>query len=257
MSDQYLLKVGQVFGTFIYDIETVPLTETFAELEEMNPVLAYNWFNECDKMRRYRNTQDTEGYTDQELYEMKASLYPEFAKVVSLSGGFFKLVDDELKFYYTCVTDEDETVILNKTREVLNRAENKNGGFVLGGYNIKIFDTPFMIKRYAINGLTIPNKFNCIGKKPWEVSDVDLADVWKIGSYDKFMKLDALAGAFGVKSSKEELTGSEVRDTYYSDDEDRMEKIENYCIADTITTAGLFRKMAGIEPTIDLIQVDL
>lgn len=254
----YFLKGSQVLGTLIYDIETVPLTETFEELEDLNPLLAYNWFNECDKMRRYRGSIETEDKSDQELYQIKAGLYPEYAKVVSASGGLFKYHEEsgELRFYIKAFTSDDEVEVLTKFGQFLSNANDKqDSGIVLGGYNIKIFDNPMMIKRYAINGMQIPYNLNHMGKKPWEINDVDLADIWKIGSYDKFMKLDALAGAFGVKSSKEDLDGSKVRNMYYSDDEDRLQKIDDYCMEDTIVTAKIFRKLAGIDNEINFIKV--
>lgn len=242
------LEHHQVLGTLIYDCETVPLTETFEELEEQNPALALSWFNEANKIREYRKSLSPEKYTDQELYEEYGGLYPEFGKVVAISAGIFSFDDedtDQLNFYIKNLASEDEAKLLAMFDTLLNKIGNRKRGFVLGGYNIKVFDNPFLVKRYAINGLEIPEKLFSIGKKPWEINDIDIAELWKIGSYDKFVKLDVITSIFNVKSPKEDMDGSEVKKVFYSDDEGKLDHIAEYCGGDVLAVADIFLKLSG------------
>lgn len=239
------LNNSHLRGTLIYDIETVPLTETFEELEELNGPLAFSWFNEAEKIREYRKSLSPDKYTDQELYEEYGGLYPEFGKVIAISSGVFDEHDEGLKLFVRNLVSEDEEKLLEAFNKFLHLVGTKKRGFVLGGYNIKVFDNPFLIKRYAINSLEIPEKLFCIGKKPWEINDVDIAELWKIGSYDKFVKMDVITSALGVKNAKETMDGSQVKGLFYSDDENRLDSIGEYCQGDVEAVAEVFLKLCG------------
>lgn len=242
------LDSKKVYGTLIYDIETVPLTETFEELEELNPALANAWFNEADNIRNHRKSFNPEKYTDQELYEEYGGLYPEFGKVVAISAGVFDFdgKTSTMRLFIKTFMGEKESIILDDFHSFLDKVNERKKGFVLGGYNIKVFDNPFLVKRYAINHMEIPEKLFSIGKKPWEIHDVDIAEMWKIGTYDKFVKLDCLTGAFGIESPKDFMDGSQVSKVFYSDSEDKLETIGEYCQGDVESVAELFLRLSDL-----------
>lgn len=241
---QSFLKESDIFGTLIYDIETVPLTKTFQELEETNYRLSLAWLAEAKKIREYKKTLESDNMTDQELYEIYGGLYPEFGRVIAISGGVFNLDNDgNLDFYIRNYFSEDEEELLTQFNSFLEKLDERKRGFVLGGYNIKVFDNPFLLKRYVINGMKIPHKLFSIGKKPWEINDFDLAERWRVGTFDKIISLDTLTSVFDVESPKEHMDGSQVSAVFYSEDEDKAEKISDYCQGDVEAVAHIFIKL--------------
>lgn len=187
---------------------------------------------------KYKNRNDENLKTEKDfrdLFYEKAPLYAEFGKIVCISIGMINKGDLVVKSF----AGEDEEEILKDFSELLNKAK----GVTLCGYSIKDFDVPFLFRRMMINGIQVPKVLDISGKKPWEVKGlVDLKEVWKGPSWYTASMLN-LAVAFGLESPKGVMDGSEVSKVFYSKDEDRVQKIEEYCEGDVKCTANLFRKM--------------
>jgi hypothetical protein len=66
-------------------------------------------------------------------------------------------------------------------------------------------------------------------------------ELWRFGDYKYYTRLELLAAAFGIPSSKESINGSEVNATYYQ--EKNLEKICDYCLRDVEVTARIFLAM--------------
>ncbi len=94
-----------------------------------------------------------------------------------------------------------------------------------------------------IHGITLPQKLNLFGKKPWEIPHLDTMELWKFGDFKHFTSLKLLAKIFGIPSPKDDIDGSQVRDVYYNEAD--LDRIIQYCEKDTITVAQLILKMRG------------
>jgi predicted PolB exonuclease-like 3'-5' exonuclease len=92
-----------------------------------------------------------------------------------------------------------------------------------------------------IQGISLPEPLLLAGKKPWEIRHLDTMELWRFGDYKYYTRLELLAAAFGIPSSKEGMDGSEVNPTYYR--EKNLEKIKNYCLRDVEVTAKIYLAM--------------
>jgi len=82
------------------------------------------------------------------------------------------------------------------------------------------------------------------GNKPWEISELDLAILWKGSSFNRASLIN-VANVFGLPSPKDDISGKDVGRVYWEEGVDRISK---YCRKDVITTINVFRKMCLREP---------
>ncbi|MGB5461895.1 MAG: ribonuclease H-like domain-containing protein, partial [Aureibaculum sp.] len=116
---------------------------------------------------------------------------------------------------------------------------------LLCGHNGKEFDFPYIARRMIINGISLPDKLNLFGKKPWEVSHLDTMDLWKFGDYKHYTSLNLLTHILGIPSPKEDIDGSQVASVYYK--EKNLDKIVKYCERDTIAVAQLLLRFNNLK----------
>ena len=207
-----------------YDIETAPLVR---ELEIDTP-LYDSWEYKANK---------TGEKTSEEVissYSVESGLYPEFAKVVTIVVG--KIVKG--KIVLITFDDAEEVDILNKFNSLLDR----NGDNTLVGFVNKSFDTPFTAKRMILNGIQPNDKLDSSGLKPWELEEIDLAETWKMTSFNRASLIN-IATAFGLPSPKDDISGADVGRVYWSEGLAGLKRIAKYCRQDVIATINIFRKM--------------
>ena len=215
-----------------FDIETVPLTYCYKDLDDRGQVL---WD------RKTKFDQERENLNAEELYE-KAGLYAEFGKVVCISMGFVLQKDGETQIRLKSIAYKDESILLQEFIDLLNNYYS-NSDFLFCAHNGKEFDIPFLCKRILINGKKIPNILNVSGKKPWEIKHLDTLELWKFGSFKGNISLDLLTYIFKIPTPKNEMDGSQVKKVYF--EEKNLDKIIQYCEKDVIATIQLFRKYQG------------
>ena len=217
------LKKYKEEDLLFYDIETARLENS---LETDSPL-----YNSWD----YKINKDGE-MTDEEVkgsFKSEAGLYPEFAKVVSIVVG--KIVKG--KIFLITVDNAEEKDLLEEFNSIVSRNANTTlTGFVNIG-----FDTPFVFKRMIINGITASNSLDSSGLKPWEVSELDLAMVWKGTSFSR-ASLTNIATAFGLPSPKDDITGADVGEVYWNEP-GGLKRISSYCRRDVVTTINIFKRM--------------
>lgn len=63
-------------------------------------------------------------------------------------------------------------------------------------------------------------------------------DYWKFGDFKNYTSLELLAALFGIPSSKDTLSGSEVNTSYYH--QDGLLSIAQYCREDVVVLAQLY-----------------
>ena len=146
------------------DIETVPEIEHFADLDP-----------EMQQLFEAKTTyQRKEFQTAEDFYE-KAGIWAEFGKIVCISVGYFVLKSDIRNFRVTTFYG-DEKKLLREFGQLLDEYY-RGPQFVLCGHNIKEFDLPFIARRMIINQVSIPEKLQLFGKKPWEIPHLDTLEL--------------------------------------------------------------------------------
>ncbi len=212
------------------DIETVPETQYFSDLDEVKQGL---WELKTQYQRK-------DEYTAEEFYD-RAGIWAEFGKIVCISVGYFTFQDGERKFRITSFYG-DEIKILKDFKNLLisHFSQTKH---LLCAHNGKEFDFPYIARRMIIHNIELPYKLNLFGKKPWEVPHLDTLDLWKFGDYKNYTSLKLLTNVLGIPSPKDDIDGSEVYIVYYEENE--VDRIIIYCEKDTIAVAQIFLRLRG------------
>lgn len=219
------------------DIETVRVVK---ELKEGTP-LYDAWLYKT----RYNNELERKGgepMTPEEYFNDKAALYAVFAKVVAIVAG--RINEDKLKVKQYSVSKAGgwlEEPMLREFNDDIEKGLAKNSKLVFAGWANNGFDQPFLDKRMIINGIKPNTLLDTAGVKPWEISSLDLKEVWK-GSAFYPDSLIATAVALGLPSPKSKMDGSQVGEAFYAG---KIKDIVEYCTADVLTTANVYRKLAG------------
>jgi 3'-5' exonuclease len=212
------------------DIETVPETENFVELDTETQYL----FEDKTKYQR------KEDFTAEEFYE-RAGIWAEFGKIVCISVGYFSYKMGERQFRTTSFIG-DEPKILQDFKNLLT-SHFAGQQHILCGHNAKEFDFPFIARRMIINGIILPEKLNLMGKKPWEINHLDTLELWKFGDYKHYTSLKLLAKVLGIPTPKDDIEGSQVAEVFYK--EKNIDRIVTYCEKDVITVAQIILKLKG------------
>ncbi len=218
------------------DIETVPETESFDELDDEKKAL---W----DQKSKYQRKDE---FTPEEFYE-RAGIWAEFGKIICISVGYFNFKGD-LRTFRTTTFHGDEVKLLKEFKNLLI-THFSGTKHLLCGHNAKEFDFPYIARRMIIHGIELPYKLNLFGKKPWEIPHLDTMELWKFGDYKHFTSLKLLANILGIPSPKEDIDGSMVREVYY--EEKNLARIITYCELDVVTTAQVFLRLRGDDLLVD------
>lgn len=210
------------------DIETVRVTK---ELELDTPL-----FDSWEYLKRRNGETDVEL---QESYVKEAGLHAEFARIVCITVG--RINGDELvvKTY----NQDDEKELLEEFNKDLSLVTDAQPKTMFCGHAAIGFDIPFIFKRCMVNQVEPNDLLDTAGKKPWEVSDtiVDTKDLWK-GTGFRPSSLINIAVSLEIPSPKDDISGAEVGDLYWSGEKGRVDRISRYCEKDVLTTANVVRR---------------
>lgn len=250
-----MLNSKSIDKILFLDIETVPQYESFTAMPPKMQKLFEERFK-TDILAITPKTGKVPLEALESLYNLKGSLYVEWAKIVCLSCGVINTSNPaEFSLKTMSITGDNDKDILVQMMAKVKAIANYTGKttndkdkeeFHFCAHNGKIFDYPFITKRMIINGLEIPKCFNIADKKPWEtVHLIDTKEMWKFGVYDNNSSLSLLSATFGVDSSKDEMDGSMVKDVYYK--EKNLPKIATYCELDILALATVYLRMNGIQ----------
>lgn len=218
----------------VIDIETV---SNVKQLDELSPALQKQWSHKVINLNKYNPSEDT----DAALFEQKAGIYAEFGKVISICVGRFVWEEDGMNLRIKSYSGHDEKEVLESFMSDIILFENKNLHPIFCGHNIKEFDLPYMCRRSLIHGLSLPKSLQLSGVKSWNNPHIDTLELWRFGDYKHFVSLDLLATIFQVPSSKSTMDGSMVSGAYWNDN--NLEGINTYCMADVAVTAQVYMKM--------------
>lgn len=209
----------QLENILFLDIETVPQYDNWDELTNLQKEL-------FEKKTAYQRKDEI---SPEDFYE-RAGIWAEFGKIICISVAYF--VKDQLRV--TSYFDSSEKQILNQFKNLLEQHFYRKNQ-VLCAHNGKEFDFPFIARRMIVHGIDLPNKLNLFGKKPWEVPHLDTMELWKFGDFKHYTSLELLTHTLGIDSPKEDISGADVANVYYREND--IQKIVRYCENDTIAIA--------------------
>ncbi|MFA5067463.1 MAG: ribonuclease H-like domain-containing protein, partial [Candidatus Izemoplasmatales bacterium] len=164
--------------------------------------------------------------------------------------------DDFFNIKIVSFYNEDESAILNdfvthqKLGPILDSLAgryDKSGDFwALCAHNGRVFDFPFIAKRLIVNGYRLPKMLDYAHLKPWEQNHIiDTKEVWSFGVWDSMVSLDTLSDLFGTKSSKDEMSGADVKDVFWKEKD--LDKIAKYCEKDVCALAINYLRMKSMK----------
>lgn len=252
------------------DIETVPQTKLFTDMPESKQKLFLKRFRKDSEemigapMDAWDSRAvDTGHYYPADkieaFYNARASLHAEFCKIVCISIGFFTDAPDTLKdlkdlkpekalnFRTKSFYGADELDLLNRyyaaSKSVLDLSSDHK--FHMVAFNGKVFDFPVIAKRMLLNWMALPPYFDVSELKPWEMGHlIDPKENWKWGVFDGNASLPMLCECFGIPSSKDDISGDQVRHVFY--EENDVKRIAVYCEKDVKALAELYLRLKGI-----------
>ena len=211
------------------DIETVPLVEKY---EFLSDNLKQFWDKKFSFIAHPDDMNSADGFFHH------AGIYSEFAKIICISVGRFKIENGENIFSVKSFSNENEKLLLEEFNTVF---ENRNDFKFIAGHNIKEFDVPFICRRMIINNISIPSIFDLSGKKSYEVNHlIDTLQLWKFGDFKHYTSLALLTEIMGIQTPKTEMEGKDVATVFYN--ENNLKKIAKYCRQDVVAVAQLLLK---------------
>jgi DNA polymerase elongation subunit (family B) len=218
------------------DIETVSVQPNLADL---NPAMQYLWER---KVARIAKAEDTDA---EAIFEQRAALYAEFAKVVCIGMGYFpKMADGSLQLRTTVLTGENEEALLAQFLEILKANQFNNRQLTLVAHNGKDFDFPFIARRLVINNLPIPFALNTLHKKPWELNLMDTMDMWRFGESRYFVSLQALGILLGIIEEPEKPDYRAFQKEFHENG--NLEGLKQQALADVALTAQVYLRLHGL-----------
>ena len=226
------------------DIETVSSVPRF---DLLSTGMQEQWARKAKYLKRSveeNKITEEENNVPALLFEEKAGIFSEFAKVVCIGLGCLVESNGEWNVLLKSITDDDEKKLLIKFCETLSKFHDRFPNLQFCGHNIKEFDMPFLSRRMVIHGMQLPDCLQLHGKKPWEITHLDTLELWRFGDYKHFTSLALLAEVLGIPSPKDDIDGSMVSDVYWK--ENNPERIARYCLQDVYTTARVYFRLKGI-----------
>lgn len=182
-----------------------------------------------------------ENKTPEQIYE-KAGIWAEFGKIVCISVGYIKTINNIPTLRLKSFCGHNEKDLLQNFANLLNKHFYKDKHY-LCAHNGKEFDFPYIARRMLINEIKLPILLQISGKKPWEIKHIDTLELWKFGDYKHYTSLDLLTELFNIPSPKDDIDGSMVNKVFWEQND--IQKIAEYCQKDVIAVCKLFLKIKG------------
>ncbi len=220
--------------TLIIDIETVPQYPSYGDMGAKDQQL----FTEKEQYK-------LQEHTPEEWYERKGGILAEFGKIIVIGLGLLIEGEEGRKLHIASLASDQEKELLEEFLHVMEKKEMKH--FILCGHNVREFDIPYLCRRLLVHSLPIPTSMNWQSKKPWEVKNacIDTMELWKFGDYKHFTSLNLLCHCLQIPSSKEDMSGGEVKAFFYEKND--LDSIKKYCERDVVATAQVYLRLTGKE----------
>ena len=225
-----MLHSDSLENLFFIDIETVPCTENFFDLD---PTWQALWLQKAQYDPLVRS-----GEIAIENAWPRAGIYAEFGKIICIGMGYFVYEKKQWHARIKSLSNPDEKILLTEFAHIMLSLDASTR---LCAHNGKEFDFPYLCRRLIINGIPLPDLLDLGGKKPWEIPHVDTLEWWKFGDHKSYASLSLMAKTLGLPSPKEELDGSRIYQTYYA--ENNLQSIADYCKKDVLTLMNVYLRL--------------
>ena len=182
------------------DIETVPQTYAWAELDERTAQLF------SDKTRYEQERLEK---TAQQLYTEKGGILAEFGKIICIGMGSLHREGNDLKLRVTSFHGDNEYDLLTRFADLLHKHYGTDEHW-LCGHNGKEFDFPWIARRCVVNRIPLPRLLDIGGLKPWEVGHLDTMNLWSFGDRKAYTSLALLTHILGIPTPKDDISGATV-----------------------------------------------
>lgn len=227
-----------------FDIESVSQYEDLYDMTEDKLKMWESYYDSFRKKVTDESRIDSEIMSkkdiQREVYRQTAAFFPEYGKVACVSMAF---VTKEGEVRFESFYGEDELHILTEVRKIFNKIEPL--GFDLCGQSIKVFDIPFLGKRFFINGMKPPKLFPTHETKPWDLRVVDTKEVWQFGNNWSLGSLDLICSSLNIESPKNgDVKGDSVTTNYW---EGNHEEIKEYCERDVKALVDIITKLNNLK----------
>jgi hypothetical protein len=227
-----------------FDIESVSQYEDLYDMPERELEMWMKYYPSFRKKVTDESQIDSEVMSAKdiyrEVYRQTAAFFPEFGKVACVSMAF---VTGSGNVKYDSYYGEDEVEILKNVRNIFDKVDGM--GFDLCGQSIKMFDIPFLGKRYFINGLKPPTLFPTHETKPWELRVLDTKEVWQFGNNWSLSSLDLQCLVLDIDSPKNgDVKGDNVTKNYWSGNH---VEIKDYCEKDVKALVDIITKLNNLK----------
>ncbi len=224
----------------------------FIDIETASGVPDYNALpeglkTEWDKKSRLVKPTRDDLKDPADLFTDRAGIFSEFARIVCISFGVIVGDDENRRLRLRSLAGEDERKILEDLCIVIEKMTARHKEIRFCGHNIKEFDIPFICRRMVINNISLPPCLQLSGRKPWEITHLDTLELWKFGDNKNYTSLSLLAQVLGIPSPKDDIDGSQVGRVFWQEKD--IARISRYCMQDVFTTAKVFLRLKGIDPT--------
>ena len=191
---------------FFFDIETTTKSNTLFDLR-LDDERGFDLFH-----RKYESMKTFDSSWNipiDDAYVNKGAFLPEFGKIICLSFGMF--TGD--KMHIATIIEDDEAILMSRISHIFKKASDTKK-FPICGFNIRMFDLPWIIKKMYKYDINIPSCLNYNGMKPWEINIMDLSEFWK-GLGKSSSSLDEMTYELGIPSPKTIMKGEDVHDFYW------------------------------------------
>lgn len=209
-----------------FDIETVSSYATYEEFK-LNDSVGAELFHK--KAQRFKwldaNTID-------EVYELKAGVISTYGKIVCISYSVIK--DGKIHVFNI---NGDEQSIVERFKHELDKISIPN--WYLGGFNINMFDIPWLQHKMILYNIEIPEILE-FGKKPWDMRVFDYYEIYKQKNIWS-SSFEEVLYEFGIDSPKDKMDGSEVSSFFYKKKD--IDSIIEYCNKDAYACCMLQSKL--------------
>lgn len=209
-----------------FDIETIPAKEISDYSEAVQEKIEA-------KIARIQERNPDYDYTH------FASIHGDFSKIICISLGFITNGSEiKLKSFF----GDDEREILQQFNDVI---KSFRGLFI--HYNGLNFDCPTILQRMSHHRIQLSNKSFRILRRYSTEPHFDLMMQYYNWDMQKAMPLGILAELHSIPSPKEDISGSQVYETYRKGEWNRL---VHYCEFDVATTLNLWNKIYRYNPMI-------
>ena len=221
------------------DIETVGVSSTYEKFKSDYPELHSVFIKNTDWFFK-RFLEDNSSTSLDKMFESRAALVPEFAKIICVSAG---VVDKDGELKKMSYFNSDEKTLLEEVNKLLGRVNGT--GFSICGHNVKNFDIPMLAKRMIINGIKPSSIIPSYDTKPWEVRAVDTKEFWQYGQFGSLSSLELMCTSMGIPTPKsDEISGDKIHHLYWN--ENKYDLIKEYCEKDVDTVFEVVKKIKNL-----------